>query len=326
MTSTFVHRALFLMLIGIVVFSCKEEKTVIPATVPDNPFDTINYGGNPGDDTVDAATFVGLHRYIFSTTCAVPGCHDGAFEPDFRTVQSSYNTLVYHEVEKNDAGNTFTYRVVPGDKTKSWLHYRITTDDQVLGRMPLYDTLSQQEIDRITNWIENGAADPFGNSPTLPTYRPAFFGVLAYLNDTSGIRLDTSRESILDPMKLPKNQQVDIWIGLYDTDASGQIVPASDFTYNKFKLSTHIYDYSGKAEENLIVEPALKPFMAPFPFNPTEKGPYYHHFKINTGDFNIGQRNYFRVLVQDKDHSEPTEIPSDGSPIYLLTYFSFIVE
>ena len=36
-------------------------------------------------------------------TCANSGCHDGTFEPDFRTVGSSWNTLVNHPVIANDA-------------------------------------------------------------------------------------------------------------------------------------------------------------------------------------------------------------------------------
>ncbi|MBK7268515.1 MAG: hypothetical protein IPI07_03030, partial [Flavobacteriales bacterium] len=31
------------------------------------------------------------------------GCHDGTFEPEFRTIASAYNSLVYHPVIANDA-------------------------------------------------------------------------------------------------------------------------------------------------------------------------------------------------------------------------------
>ncbi len=48
-----------LIVILIAVFSsCKEEVTVVPATTPDNPYDTIDYGGNVPNDSVDAASFV----------------------------------------------------------------------------------------------------------------------------------------------------------------------------------------------------------------------------------------------------------------------------
>lgn len=315
----------FFGLLMIFFYSCKEEKTIIPAETPDNPYDTIDYGGNPVIDTVDAASFVGLHTYIFSTSCAVPGCHDGSFEPDFRTVESAYNTLVYHPVLKNDAGGTFKFRVIPSDAEKSWLHERITTNDAVLGRMPLYDTLSKTEIDHITNWIKNGAIDPFGNSPELPTSRPSFFGILVFENDTDGIRFDSIRPSIIDPIVLPQNKTIDIWVGLLDIDADGQYVPAFDFTYNKYKISNHLYEFDSKPEKPLLVQSGNDPYMGVNPFGGSDKVPYYHHFKINTADFAVNQRQYFRVYVQDTDHGTPTEIPSNGSPIYLLTYFSFVV-
>src|SRR5688572_4080833 len=122
--------------------ACKEE--VITGTVSDlpfNPYDSIDYGtGGSNPVIIDSSSFLGIHTFILSKKCAVPACHGGSFEPDYRTIESSYNTLVYHPVVKNNATNDFTYRVVPFDTGASWLHERITTTDPVLGRMPLYDT------------------------------------------------------------------------------------------------------------------------------------------------------------------------------------------
>ena len=36
--------------------------------------------------------FAWLHQQAFAPTCANSGCHDGTFEPDFRTVGASWNT------------------------------------------------------------------------------------------------------------------------------------------------------------------------------------------------------------------------------------------
>lgn len=327
MRTSSVSKIIVLMILMVILYSaCKEEKTITPAKVPDNPYDTIDYGGNVPNDSLDPASFVGIHQYIFSTTCAVPGCHDGSFEPDFRTVQSAYNTLVYHKVVKNDDDNNFEFRVVPGNISKSWLHYRITTDDNVLGRMPLYDTLSQTEINHIKKWIEDGAKDPFGNSPVVATTQPSFFGILAFKDDTTGIRFDSSRTSIIDPMEFPANSTIEIWIGLYDKNDSGGYLPANNFTYNKYKISNHLYEFSDKVEMPLSVKPAQSPYFGPNPFSPGEKAPYYHYFEINTANFPIDQRQYFRIYTRDADHTSPTEIPSSGSPIYLLTYFSFVVK
>ena len=311
-----------ILALALLIGACKKEETYIAGTVPPNPYDTVTQKLPDSMPPVDSSSFLGLHQNIFSTTCAVPGCHDGSFEPDFRTVESAYNTLVYHPVVKNNSSGDFTYRVLPGDAAMSWLHYRITTDDAVLGRMPLYDTLSDREIELITEWIDKGAEDIFGNSPIRPSALPSAFGLLAFRDDTSGIRLDTARASIIEAIPLPKNSTVQFWIGLYDQNDKGQPIPASDFTYNKYKISKNLYNFSQVAEQSLMVEPAPKPLMYGPPGN---KAPYYHHFTVNTSDFPLGQVQYFRVYVKDKDHSDVTEIPSDGSQVYLLTFFSFQV-
>ena len=57
--------------------------------------------------------------------CANSGCHDGNFEPDFRTVESSYSTLVYQPVVKNNDNQTYEYRVVPGNSAQSILYARL---------------------------------------------------------------------------------------------------------------------------------------------------------------------------------------------------------
>ncbi len=318
--------ALLVTVIFVTEQGCKKETEVIVPEEILNPFDTIDYGQDPTQIPVDSASFLGLHNYIFSTSCAVPACHDGAFEPDFRTVESSYSTLVYHPVLKNNANGDFTYRVTPGDKNLSWLHERITTDDAVLGRMPLYDTLSAREIELITNWIEDGAKDVLGNSPVLPNLQPTFFGILAYENDTTGVRHDTNRANIVAPMQLPANTNIDMWVGLYDIDNNGDFIPGNGFTHNKYNISDHLFEYSQANEKDLIVENALEPFMGPIPFAQGQLAPYYHHFKINTADYTVGKTYYFRVYVKDDNHTNPTELPEDGSQIYLLTYFSFIVQ
>ena len=327
MKGNYISALFMLALLSVTLMMCSEDRSYTPAEIPPNPFDTVSYDNPTSSNPVDSATFMGLHLYIFSSTCAVPGCHDGHFEPDFRTVQSSYNTLVYHRVEKNNANGDFEMRVVPGNKAESWLHERITTDDAVLGRMPLYDTLSKREIELIANWIEDGAPDIFGKSPIIPDLVPSFYGVLAYENDTTGIRHD-SRPSIIDPMIFPQNTTMDIWILVIDQRTEGDFKYGGDLTYNKYKISNHLYEFDSKPEMNMIVEPITKPYLHQSPFEPNGSPPHswYHHFKINTGDFPVGQRQYFRIYVQDDEHPDPTELPSDGSQIYLLTYFSFVVQ
>ena len=96
----------------VICSSCKEEL---------NPFE-FDDNTNSNNDTVyftDPTSFSALHNNIFVPTCANSGCHDGTFEPDFRTIESSYNTLVYQPIIKNDPGNTYQYMVVPFDSEMS---------------------------------------------------------------------------------------------------------------------------------------------------------------------------------------------------------------
>jgi len=320
---------LFFGLITIMVINaCKKETVRNEPEAPKNPYEGIDYGTNPDLIPIDSASFLGLHTYILSTTCAVSGCHDGAFEPDFRTVQSSYNTLVYHPVVKNDSKETFTYRVVPSDTTLSWLHERITTDDPVLGRMPLYDQLTVAEIKAIETWIINGAKDVFGNSPLLPNAQPSTLGLIAYKGDTTGIRLDTTRENIVSAMKFPQDTIVQIVFGLQDTDEKGKYQLPIGLTDNTLKISANPFDFSTASALSLEVRnPLAQPFMGPyFLDNTNQKVPYYHSYSINTNDYPVGQTQYMRIYVRDADHNFSTEIPEDGSQLYFLTLFSFVIE
>lgn len=328
----FLAIAFFMMISG-----CQKETIRIEPEIPINPFDTLGYGTAPPNYNIDPNSFMGVYNNILSLKCGASNgaCHDGSFEPDFRTIQSAYNSLVYQTPIKNivesvnglDTTWVFPFRVTPGDPDGSWLHHRITTTDLNLGRMPLYDeALSTTEVNNIRQWILDGAKDAFGNSPILPSVEPFFFGIVAYENDVNGLRLDTARATIIDPMIFPQNTTVDIWFGLADYDAQYQFVFGADLQYNKVRFSSHVFNYGQSQLADLIIMPFLTPHMAPTVFNPNENLPYYHHIYINTADFVTGQPVFMRVYVQDADHSSPTEIPESGSQIYLLTYFSFIVQ
>lgn len=174
------------------LMSCIKDNSI-------NPFDT-DYP--TPEDSLDITTFAGIHQHILEPRCANPVCHDGTFEPDFRTVESSYNTMVYHPVTKNTPDEDFTYRVVPGDVNNSWLSYRLITDDDTLGIMPLYgNKLSWQELTYINDWIENGALDVNGNAPQEPNLPPELKWYVAF--NGNGIdwnkRIDTNRNSWSSP-------------------------------------------------------------------------------------------------------------------------------
>ncbi len=132
-----------------------------------NPFDNIE---NPDENTnteteLEPTSLEGLHAAVFKPTCANSGCHDGTFEPDFRTIQSTYNTLVNHPIIKNDPQGSFEYRVIPNNVAESQLIARLTYDiDGNSGVMPLalepdndWETTSDTHIENIRKWIQNGA-------------------------------------------------------------------------------------------------------------------------------------------------------------------------
>ncbi len=140
-----------------------------------NPYDELEEEQNNIDSTVmlDPSSFGALHAYIFKPTCANSGCHDGNFEPDFRTIESSYNTLVNHPIIKNDPQGSYQLRVVPGNPDASVLMARLTFDiDGNSGVMPLviepdsdWEQTSETHIQNVRKWIQDGAKDVFGNSP-----------------------------------------------------------------------------------------------------------------------------------------------------------------
>lgn len=312
-------KILVAVFISLIIFSCKKKVTVLDGDLPSNPYDTVNY-----DDTgipevpIDSATFLGIHKYIFSVKCAVPGCHDGSFEPHFKTVQSAYNTLVYAKVKKNNVDSSFTYRVIPHDATNSWLHERITTDDLVLGKMPLYDVISDRQIELITNWINDGAKDIFGNVMSQPNEEPGFFGLVAYLPASGNQRVDSIRgSSPINPFYAPANSDIEIWMGLYD-----DITLPPLFTYNKIKFSTDPNNFDSAPELPMTVE--VSPLYAPaWGWGPA---PYFLHYTVNTAQWNVGDIVYIRCYVQDQQHTSPTEIPSGSAPLYLQMFCSFKVQ
>lgn len=277
--------------------------------------------------TIDSSSFFGIHSYILEPTCAVSGCHDGSFEPDFRTVQSAYNTLVNNKAVKNttDDNRQFEFRVVPNNIEQSMLYERLTTEDQTLGRMPLYDfPLTSFELKHIENWINAGAPDGFGNSPKPFNEEPSFFGMLAYLVDSNITSLIDRDPDISIPYEFPKDTIIEVWLGLFDIDDDGEYYPGHELQYNRYKISDTYYDFSNAQFKDLTVENVETYLAGPSEFEPDSiVRPYFHHFTLNTYGYSSGDIRFIRAYVQDSNHSTPTEIPEYGSPIYMNTYFSF---
>ncbi len=306
-------------LVALWASSCRKEQiTQIQPDAPHNPYDSLTYGGGTGTTyPIDSTGFSGVYYLVLAQKCAQPACHDGSFEPDYRTIQSSYNTLVYAPVVKHTPGNDFTYRVVPGQPEKSWLHTRITTDDQTLGRMPLYDTLARWQIDMITDWISDGATDIFGNSPIEPNFQPYTAGIYAELPGQGGKRIDTARVSRnLSPFMVPHGEKVDIWFAVFDD----KTLPLQ-MTDLYLRLSPSIAALSSAQPIPLIKE--TKQRMLPG-YGGGGKVPYWLHAVVNTAQMKRGQVQYMQWSARDADHPAPTLIPAPGGQIYIQNYFAFI--
>ena len=269
-----------------------------PSPFTDN--DTII---TPGDTVVLAPTSIqGLHKNIFSVTCANPGCHDGHFEPDFRTIQSTYSTLVYQPVIKNDTLGTYTYRAIPYNADSSWLRERLVTQDPILGRMPLYaPALSAEKFGQIMAWINEGCKDVHGNPAVFPNLQPIITGRSAYNQDAQ--RIDNNYPSWGQPFTIQSSENVELRIHVRDDSTLTR-----DFTVARVEFSTERDDFSNATVLNGL----------------TYREGYFRVF-FKGSDFPTNQQIWFRAYVNDGDHATETEYPYFARYWGTKGYYSFIV-
>ncbi|WNJ17789.1 hypothetical protein [Pontibacter sp. G13] len=304
----------------LIIWGCRQQ-AIEP---PENPFDQIDYGVHEVEiPAPDSSTLVGLHQYIFAASCAVPGCHDGAFEPDFRTVQSTYSTLVYQPVVKNTTDEAFEMRVKPFDPAASWLYYRVTTDDSLLGRMPLYDhPLTKGQLQAMKSWIEAGAPDLLGNVSALPNTQPIVRGVAAQMQyQFNWIRVDSFRNNPYDPFGLFQNSQFVVWAELED-----DTTPPENLSNIQMELGSgylQIRDWNPNQTVSGVYDP--NGWVIPDFHGPGLPGVFHWKFTMNSGDFPAGQVTFFRIQGNDGTNPDPFEFPRDGHPDAYKSYMAFYV-
>lgn len=309
-------------LLGCVVVlwtACKPD-----AVIPPNPYDDLVYPTpDPPIDTLDPNSLVAIQRDIFSLRCANPGCHDGAFEPDFRTSASSYSTLVYHPIIKNNLNEDFEFRVIPNDTTASVLHERLTNccfvnqDD----RMPqdnIGTPMEAELIQRIENWIMNGAPDMFGQVNHPPDQAPLVSFFLAY---------DTLVPPIAD-LSATSNRVDGVYYNPF-------IINQSDPTHDVFHMIVFVEDDSTEVADLQINKVVCS--YDENDFSPTAPGYQEYtgvHFAnalnpdesfwiadVNSHDFAADQLVFMRYYVSDGGNS--VEFPVDESIYQFKTYWSF---
>lgn len=314
----------FFALIVMLVYSCKSDK-------PENPYEDIDRNSSGGGNVLQSipdTNFAWLHARIFRPTCANSGCHDGTFEPEFRTIASAYNSLVNHPVIANNPSNSFSYRVVPGNAAMSWLHERITNDvENTSGMMPLYpadttpDWIANKSIyiQKITDWINAGAKDMYGNpAPTAGgNAAPLVYGMQIFpsSNTTTPYMREEGSSLPIGNILVPA-QTVDVWLLAYDDNAL-----LTNFESVSIKLSDDVSDFSGA----ITVPCTLSGPITSVDFT-GNSSPFYYKATIDLSGIAPGQTRFIRAYVDDGVQSTVTEIPNASSNFFWYLLFSLKIQ
>ena len=317
-----IKQILILILTSSLVFACKKDEEEIKI----NPFDDPSL--NPPSDTTTTDTlpygsFQYIYHHIFRPTCANAGCHDGNFPPEFRTMYSSYNTLVNHPVLQNDPQGSFKYRVEPFNVEKSLIHTRITEFmPNTSGIMPLevdsgsdYNERKDEYIQMISDWIKIGAPDSYGNIPTEANPKPQVVGMLVFNSGNTTSPLQRLNNQSTNPVIIPKSP-IDVWFALADDKTS----PAN-FKLSKVKSSRELFNFLDVDETSLINST---------PINGNDFWDNTVSFTHKaTFNFQADSNNtyiFLRTYLQDGEQTDTTEIPNNGTNDIMRSYFTLKVD
>ena len=297
---------------------CKKKDKFI------NPYDDPAL--QPPDEEVttlnlDANSFEGIHQNVFRSTCANSGCHDGTFEPDFRSVESSYNTLVFQPIIKNDVQNSHTFRVAPGSADNSVLLTRLILDiDGQSGVMPLaidpdsdYREKKAQYIENIRTWINNGALDMMGNAPVQGNQLPQMIGAMGFAGGNSAVLVREPGKGAINVS--PGTTDLELWFAISDAETN-----SGDLTHNKVRYTESINGFDNATELSLDLPTPIVGlgYLG-------DQVDYYHRVRLNIASYPPGTVLFFRLYVQDNGPTV-TEIPSDASANYVKEYASIIIK
>jgi len=287
----------------------KDEDPVNPFNGPVVNQDTVGFViVNP-----EPASFAGIYQNILKPTCANVGCHDGTFEPDYRTLGSAYNTLVNQVPIKNDG--SYTYRVEPFNPQRSVIMARL--NNLLTPQMPFqiepdsdWPQKKDEYINHIRTWITNGAPDIMGNVRQINYPAPVLLGAGA-----SESNIWMARSGGTGPLIMPDSVSN---VRLYFAFRHDELQP-QELQYNRIIFSTNP-DVKGAQELPLQILASPR----------YERGfygeivAYTHYIDINPeADFDHNEEQwFFRVYVQD-DQNPVTEIPTDNGIYYIKSYMSF---
>lgn len=301
-----------------VLFGCSKDDVL-----PVNPYDSVDYGNSNGQtDTLDPNGITAIHRDILLPKCATPGCHDGTFEPDYRTVMSSYSTLVYHPIVKNNATEDYTYRVIPYDTSFSVLQKRLTwkTFANTNDKMPqdnIGTGLPQSDLDRISTWILNGAKDFQGNVSIMPNTEPNF--PFYWMIEAEGFPLISPPFEELSGAGNRVNGQGHLAV-ILDTGLTVLLTPTVSDD------STALVDMKNVRLEFSYVK---DDFSSPFKtlnstYLPGDNEAWYNLFEVDNS-FIADTTIYLRYAMNDGDHVDDTYFPKEDSHDWYKSYWSITV-
>ncbi len=306
---------IYKVLTSIILITCLTQgcKREIP-DIGKNPFDNTSKDTLSTLDTVklDPNSIFSIHKDILLKTCANSGCHDGNFEPDFRTVESSYYSLVNTPVIKTRIDGGFEMRVKPRDADNSMLIYRLSNDlNGNSGIMPLgleadsdYPINKDEYIQRIKSWISNGALDMYGNETIKANYPPVVKGVEVYQNQKI-----LNRVGVYEPVNAnSRGGEIEVFVSLYDKEGKlGQLENL------KVGLSSRPDSFD---LNSLIDLQSTTPRMSKGLFN--EVVSYTLKFSFDTNKYKPLDVVWMRFFMKDGDLD--IEVPSNTAMFFLKKY------
>lgn len=300
------------VLIAIIIFSfsaCKKDKTPVP-------FQDKIFKVKSLEELNNLTGFAALYQKIFKPNCAYSNCHDGSFEPDFRTMYSAYNTLVYHSVFKVwPDDTTIQYRVLPGkDRERSMIYIRMTTWDGGTGLMPLYPADQEQMwidnkeeySEELFTWIEDGALDIFGNEPTTGNPAPQPQGMQVFKAGETTNPYPRPGAGDIPPIEVGLNNSggsVDIWFSFIDDETAPE-----NFQLTEMKVADNPNHFDEVTAVNLDLVTSIT--EEDFWGNNVS---FTHKANIDISQWNPQQYIYVRVYIQDGEQTEPSEVPNETS-------------
>lgn len=308
------RKLFFVLSLVFLLLSCEKSNS-------GNPYDSWkNTPKDPvvADKPIDPKTIEGLHKNIFKPTCSNSGCHDGNFEPDFRTVESAYNSIVNRLSTNTDPNNPqYSKRVVPGNADISMILHRIKEFiPGTQGKMPLsvdpgsdWNTKKDEYIQDITDWINNGAKDEFGTSPEDIDFTPQLGGLIVFADGSSTPLSHTG----YNPVTVPAGtNSIKIMVAYLDDKT-----PVNQFGPSTINFTLNPYYYDSTSMD-MIVEGV--PYNAPGVSGATIN--YWHSLTVNVAD--IGSSgDVLWLRTETTDNVNPRlYIPSQGTPFNFKKYFA----